>query len=379
MTRWAILTGEYPPQAGGVADYTRAVAAGLAAAGDAVAVYAPPAAGDNPAGVAVRRLPDRFGPRGLRQLGTWLDQSRPDVLLVQYVPHAFGWKGMNLPFCLWLLWRRLWHGDRIRVMVHEIVYPLARRPLRHVPLALVTRVMATAVLHAAERVDVSALAWAAYVRTYGPRRLPCGWLPIPSGVPADAAPADVAAARRTAGADATVPVVGHFGTYGTHVTGMLGPTLARLLDSRPDVRVLLIGSGEAFRDGLTSGRSDWAARVAVTGRLPTAAVAAHLQACDLLVQPYPDGVSTRRSSMMAGLANGVPTANSDGALTESLWRSLPGVVLAPAGDAVALADAALALLAEPARLARMRGDARAAYDRHFALGHTLAALRGEAR
>ena len=42
MTRWAILTGEYPPQAGGVSDYTRLVAEGLAAVGDEVAVYAPP-------------------------------------------------------------------------------------------------------------------------------------------------------------------------------------------------------------------------------------------------------------------------------------------------------------------------------------------------
>ena len=40
--RWAVLTGEYPPQSGGVSDYTRLVAKGLAAAGDQVVVYAPP-------------------------------------------------------------------------------------------------------------------------------------------------------------------------------------------------------------------------------------------------------------------------------------------------------------------------------------------------
>jgi hypothetical protein len=33
---WAILTGEYPPQAGGVSDYTRLVARGLAECGDRV-------------------------------------------------------------------------------------------------------------------------------------------------------------------------------------------------------------------------------------------------------------------------------------------------------------------------------------------------------
>ena len=33
MTTWAILTGEYPPQPGGVSDYTLQVCRGLAAAG----------------------------------------------------------------------------------------------------------------------------------------------------------------------------------------------------------------------------------------------------------------------------------------------------------------------------------------------------------
>jgi hypothetical protein len=39
MTKWVILTGEYPPQP--VSDYTRQVAQGLAGAGDAVFVWAP--------------------------------------------------------------------------------------------------------------------------------------------------------------------------------------------------------------------------------------------------------------------------------------------------------------------------------------------------
>ena len=35
---WQVITGEYPPQPGGVGDYTAQVAAGLAAAGDEVHV-----------------------------------------------------------------------------------------------------------------------------------------------------------------------------------------------------------------------------------------------------------------------------------------------------------------------------------------------------
>jgi len=42
---WAIITGEYPPQAGGVSDYTRIVAEALVAAGDEVHVWTPAVSG----------------------------------------------------------------------------------------------------------------------------------------------------------------------------------------------------------------------------------------------------------------------------------------------------------------------------------------------
>ena len=61
-------------------------------------------------------------------------------MLVQYVPHAFGWKGGNLPFCLWL-----WNRKDLRpwVMFHEVAYPFeAGDRLGRRALAAVNHVMA---------------------------------------------------------------------------------------------------------------------------------------------------------------------------------------------------------------------------------------------
>ena len=64
VTAWNIITGEYPPQPGGVSDYTRLVAHGLADAGDEVCVYAPPA--DASRAIAASKPSRKSSPRSLR-------------------------------------------------------------------------------------------------------------------------------------------------------------------------------------------------------------------------------------------------------------------------------------------------------------------------
>ena len=64
---WAVLTGEYPPDPGGVSDYTRSVASALARAGDVVHVWTPQTEGAPPSdpGVRLHVLADGFTPRTL--------------------------------------------------------------------------------------------------------------------------------------------------------------------------------------------------------------------------------------------------------------------------------------------------------------------------
>ena len=181
-TDWHILTGEYPPQPGGVADYTRLVAQALADAGDRVTVWAPACdAGPDEAcaGVTVRRLPDHYGSRSLAELGSELDRApRSRRLLVQYVPHAFGWKAMNVPFCLWLRSRK---RDHVWVMFHEVAFPSGRQyTIAQNALSLVTRRMASVVGRSAEGVFMSIPAWQPVLESLVGAGLRATWLPVPS-------------------------------------------------------------------------------------------------------------------------------------------------------------------------------------------------------
>jgi len=115
---WHILAPEYPPQCGGVGDYTALLADGLLAAGDRVKVWHP--------GV----LPDRFGARSRDAIASALTHD-PGILLVQYVPSAFGLRGLNVPFCRWLACLAQTGAD-VRVMFHEpFFYYGLRRPWRN--------------------------------------------------------------------------------------------------------------------------------------------------------------------------------------------------------------------------------------------------------
>ena len=373
--KWHILTGEYPPASGGVGDYTALLARALADAGDSVDVWV---GGPAEAAIAVRRrvhaLPDAFGPLSQAALDeAWT--ASPGIVLLQYVPNALGRRGMNVPFCRWLLAQRR-AGRDVRVMFHEpYLYFGWRRPWRNVP-AVVQRMMAALLVRAATELYYSSENWHAYLESYG--AADCGTvMPIPSTIPSDAPPAQVAELRRRFAPGARV--VGHFGTFGEHVCAELRAVLPALLERDGNVRAILIGrGGERFLSELVRRVPSAAERVHATGEIGAPDVAVALAACDVLFQPYPDGVTTRRTSVMAGLRNGIATVSTAGPLTERVWRETGAVVLAPQGDTdAAVAQIRRLLDDRTARRAQAErgGDA---YERHFALELTLARLRADA-
>lgn len=376
--QWHLLTGEYSPMPGGVADYTRLVAQGLAENGDLVTVWTPPSAvrrvSSYDGHVRVEVLPDHFGPRSLAHLSKFLMHTRgPRRLLVQYVPHAFGWKGGNVPFSLWL--RSLVH-ESIWVMFHEVAFPIDRHQrLALNGLGLVTRGMASLVASAAERIFVSIPAWERLVRPSAATATPIDWLPVPSVIPATTADDrdHIDAIRQTTAAGR--PLVGHFGTYGQLIQPLLAGALPAIV-AATGANVLLLGRGsETTLATILTQHPELKGRLHAAGALDPLPLARHIAACDCLFQPYPDGVSTRRTSAMAALANGRPLVTTTGSLTETLWEETDAAVLCAPGDVSAAAAACAALVGDAATLARRSAAARALYDTRFDLRHTLAQLR----
>jgi glycosyltransferase involved in cell wall biosynthesis len=369
-----ILTGEYPPQCGGVGDYTRLIADALTTGGFAIHVWCPAVAETVTDGITLHRLPDVFGPASRQLLESALT-ANPGTVLLQYVPNALGARGANLPFCFWLRRMRVC-GTDVRVMFHEPYFYFSwRHPLGNV-LALVQRAMAAVLLRASSVVYLSTETWVRYLRHLAPPQTPMVVSPMPSTVTSSVEPRDIARWRaRHEGPDGDAAVVGHFGTFGEHVTRELVRVVPVVLTSHAKARFICIGRGsDGFAAALGRRHPSLAGRIDGTGAISHADIAAALRACDVIVQPYPDGVTTRRTSVMAALANGVATVSTAGALTEAVWEETGAVALAPASDARAISAAVLALLGDPAARAALAAAGRRAYDGRFAIDRTLAAL-----
>jgi len=383
-SRWHILTGEYPPEPGGVSDYTALLAASLAEAGAEVHVWTT-AADESPrsdAGVTVHRVAGRWSPHDLARLGAALDAfPGPRTLLAQHVPPLWGYRGLNLGFGRWLRARRA-QGDDVRVMFHEVRYHtrLADKPTRWL-LAAVQHLLVRDVLAASTRVYVSTPSWEPLLRRHGApgRHAQVDWLPVPSNIPMIADEAGVAALRDRLAPDGET-ILGTFGTFSGLITSLLAQSLPCLLLGRPERRALLLGrGGERFATQLIAAHPALDGRLVAPGPLPSADISRHLQACDLLVQPYPDGVTSRRTSTMAALAHGRAMVSNQGALTEPLWADSGAVALAPSPEPAGLVRAAEALLGDPEACARLGTEARRFYERSFAIERTVETLLGATR
>src|SRR5207245_1916237 len=105
-------------------------------------------------------------------------------VLLQWVPHGYGYRAMNLPLCLWLWRRAALGGDHVDIMIHEPYLPLTAGSLRHIFVAALQRVMIVVLLNSARRVWVSIPGWSPLLKSYAlGRRLTITWLPIPNVLP----------------------------------------------------------------------------------------------------------------------------------------------------------------------------------------------------
>lgn len=290
MTRVVLVTGEYPPQPGGIGDYTHLLRSALDASAADVQTLVVSSAGTD----ADVRVPG-WTLRHARHLHTTLRDLAPDVVHIQYQAGAFALS----PAILWEVWRLRQAGIPCVVTFHDLRVPyLFPKAGSLRKLAIVRAARSAAAVVVTNPADA--------------RRLRRDWLdvdviPIGANLPAlDLHPHDALPPH----AD---PVVGFFG-FPARSKGVLTLIEALgLLDApRPPLRLIgEPGVPSASNDIVAADTLDaYAAQHGVvlerTGPLAAADAARALASVRLLCLPFAGGVTQRSGSLLAALQSGRP-------------------------------------------------------------------------
>jgi len=379
-----MVTGEYPPAIGGVADYTALLGRHLEALGIRVTVITTGRGEAQPPGVETVTA---WGLRTLPEVLQRIADAGADVVHLQYQTAAFAMS--PLINCLPLLLR----GRGIRAPFVTTFHDL-REPYLF-PKAGVLRRLANHLLIGAS--EASIFTDPVDLARAHPRRV-AAWIPIgPSTRPSGPIGRHAERVRWGIGEDEVA--IAFFGFVNrSKAVDVLLRAAERVGRAGVALRILLIGdesgvSDPTNRETALRVRASIAAlgleeRVTRTGPLAAEQISAALTAADLVVLPYADGASLRRASLLTCLAHGIPVVSTRPSQTSGvpprfciapfeqpeLFRLDDRVLaLVPPGDDAALAREIFRLINDPERMATL-GRAGAAFASRFDWSDVAAAM-----
>ena len=330
------VSGEYPPDVGGVGDYTRRLRGALAGLGWQSRLLS-------------RGHVRRWDARSL--LALVRAAPREGAVHIQYQAGAFDLLG---DVCLMPVLLR-WLRPKVRVVTtfHDVrvpyLFPRAGR-LRSSAIQLLAR--GSHAVIAADSRDLSVLG------APSPRHhhVPIG-SNVPCALPRDFQRADF---RSKLGFQPNALVVAYFGLLNASKgLDLLLDAFSRIEAKRPDARLLLLGgevgaSDPTDRLTASSVRARLDDRVIQTGWLEASALSTHLLAADVALLPYVDGASPRRGSLLACAEHGLPIVSTQPATSE-----VADAVHAVPSDAAALAEAVLQVCSNSTLASRLKDGASA--------------------
>jgi glycosyltransferase involved in cell wall biosynthesis len=366
--RIAMITGEYPPMEGGVGAYTQQLALALTGGGHQVHILTTSPVDGSPSraeeqGVTVDRTVWRWDLGGIAQARRWLRHLRPDVVVLQYEPAAYGMLGA-ITFAPALLRRRA--QLPLVVSFHDLLppylFPKAGALRQHRVWELARHADGVIVTN---HDDLDRL-----TQTLGEAAPPTRLIPIGSNISA-APPVDYQRDlwRAEWGFASSDLVVGFFGFLNrSKGIEVLLASLSELITQGLPAHLLFIGGRTGTSDVTNAsyaeevdamiaslGLSD---RVQWTGFAEPEDVSAALLGIDVCVLPYREGANLRHGTLHAALAHGCAIVTTRAATPAPYLTHSDHLLLVPPDDPHALTDAIANLAADPAQCRRLGAAAK---------------------
>ncbi|MBT3350416.1 MAG: glycosyltransferase [Nitrospinaceae bacterium] len=353
--RIGILSPNYPPnrEPCGIGDFTKMLVPELVRAGVEVLVltsegYSGPEHSDDARVICVAQ---DWNFSSLRKISRVVRDEKIDALLVQYAPDLYSSFSRWIHF-LPMAMKLLAPGVPLALSMHTIGGPtFASKAGAGIMLAASSAILST-------NEEVTYL-----IGKYMPWRLKRLWeVPIGANIEPfggqDGAREE--AARRKVCEERKLSdegmILAHFGFYypGKGAEQML-EAAARWKDAGREFRLFMIGGRRSDDGGFYPELQDRGRKLGLnddviwTGYVTPEEVTEILLAADLFLAPFDGGISSRRGSLMAAIAHGLPVVSTPPKIATRYFRAGENFAQVPFGDAVALADEVASLMDDPER------------------------------
>lgn len=335
---------------GGVAQYTRALAEGLAALGEEVCVLTD--AGQRVSEADKNRiwpLVEKWEGDAVADIILKHENLKSDWTVMQYVPQLYHKSGLafraaEIPA---ILKKRT--GCKTAVTFHEFFSAWGLSP-RSLFFALMTRRLTSALLEGCDKAVTTCPRYEQDLRKTLPSR-PVLTVPVGSSIK-----------HFPLKADDKEGLVRRYGLHGYKVFAVMGVMSPRrnyeigadilklAIDRGMKIKMMLIGNMGGPDSAAVRSFKARAAELKVepllieTGYLSPEEISAHLQLTDLMIFPQTDGISTRSTALMSALEHECRISAYTPVKGNFLPVLPPGIAFIPAGDRTAFIEKTLSIL-----------------------------------
>jgi hypothetical protein len=292
----------------------------------------------------------RYTPGGLSSV--LAAGARPAWVLIQYNPFRYARWGFAPGLVRDALLLRRRGGTQLAIMVHEAWVSMT--DWRSTLMGLWQRAQLRGLLRLADGVMSSTEALA--------REIGSGAVHVPIATNITPVPTSSRAARDRLGLDGRLAVALFGRAHETRAFDHTQAAIAALAKAHGASQLVILNLGaDAPQPRVPPG-----VEVCSPGRQAPDELSLRLAASDLVLLPFTDGISTRRTTLMAALAHGRPVLALRGHNTDAvLAEARDALALAPAGDLTAFARAAVELTRDPSRLHAIGEAGRQLYESRF--------------
>ncbi|HBA26233.1 MAG TPA: hypothetical protein DCY98_02375 [Nitrospinae bacterium] len=358
-----IISPAFPPNRDGVGDYTFVLADGLADKNEVIIVTSKlkGVKSESKNKFHVIREIDKWGGLDLFHILSICKNFSPELVIIQYVSFMYGRGGINLTFPLLSVLLRIRYS--VFTMLHELFTPFGFS-IKTFLMSLIQRLMLFFLIIGSDRIGVSIKVWERVLkRFFFWRKGDFRWIPIPSNIKISTKtniPEKLSRFNKK-------PLLAFFGSlHITKIMEFLTASLDALVKKGYDAGLIVIGQDENEISAYIKELPDYLReRIFCTGYCSSEDVSQYLSITDIFLLPLIDGVSSRRTSLMAALKHGLPVVTTKGFLTDDIFLQENFTLLSPSTDK-ALFAANVVRVAEDEKLRDATGKkGREAYEKYF--------------